>query len=342
MLRAALKRSLGALVALASALGLAAASAPSSALAVSPSETPTQVGVAGSNSGLWVKQDLHPSAPSSTFSPLGGSLIAAPAVASLADRQGLVAGQPLYIGTGVDHALWVRSDSQGWQPLTTDFTYCLDNPAAVVVSAHAAGQQLLVVGCQGADHALYYAFETVGRGSLPSQNLHFHSLGGVLVSGPAVAAVDPNGALGVFDEVTFFANGTDGHVYTRTPNSAGWTRTPWQCLGHPAAGGSLASINPLAYTEISVFGCQGTDRQLWTARNIGAGWEQPVPRGGVLVDGPGIAVTPTWVTVYAQGVDSQLYQMSFSVQNLIPWAPQGGVVQHGAGAAALLYGGDSP
>ncbi|MBJ7599938.1 MAG: hypothetical protein DLM67_00850 [Candidatus Nephthysia bennettiae] len=341
MLGSTLKRTLGGLAAAASAIGLAVAATPTNALAVSPAETPTKVGVEGIDGGLYAKQDLHPFTPSVGFGGLGGVLTAAPAVASIPDRNGLLPGQPLYIATGSDHALWVRSDTLGWQRLTNDFIYCIDNPAAVVVSAHAAGQQLLVVGCQGSDHALYYAFETVGRGSLPSQSLHFQSLGGVLLSGPAVAAVDPNHSPGVFEELTFFANGTDGHVYTRTPTS-GWTRMPWQCLGHPAAGGSLSSFNPSAYTEIAVFGCQGTDRQLWTARNIGAGWEQPLPWGGTLVDGPGIAVTPTWVTVYAEGTDAQLYQLSFSPQNFTGWLPQGGILQHGAGAAALLYGGDNP
>jgi hypothetical protein len=338
MLGSTLKRSLGGLAAAASAIGLAVAAAPTNALAVSPAETPTQVGVEGIDGGLYAKQDLYPFAPTNGFAPLGGVLTAAPAVASIPDRNGVLPGQPLYIATGTDHALYVRSNNLGWQRLTTDSIYCIDNPAAVVVSAHAAGQQLLVVGCQGSDHALYYAFETVGRGSLPSQNLHFQSLGGTLVSGPAVAPVDPIHAGGVFEELTFFANGTDGHVYTRTALS-GWVRTSWQCLGHPAAGGTLSSFSP---AEKSFFACQGTDRQLWTSRNIGAGWEPTVPWGGTLVDGPGIAVTPTWVTVYAEGTDAQLYQLSFSSQNLTGWRPQGGILQHGAGAAALLFGGDNP
>jgi hypothetical protein len=341
MLGSTLKRSLGGLAAAISAVGLAVATAPANALAVSPAETPTQAGVEGIDGGLYAKRDAHAYPPSTGFAPLGGVLTAAPAVASVPDRGGPLAGQPLYFATGTDHALYVRSDTLGWQRLTTDNIYCIDNPAAVVVSAHAAGQQLLVVACQGSDHALYYAFETVGRGSLPSQDLHFQSLGGTLVSGPAVAPVDPIGAGEVFAELTFFANGTDGHVYTRTPKS-GWVRTSWQCLGHPAAGGALSSSNPLAYTEIAVFACQGTDRQLWTSRNIGAGWEPTRAWGGTLVDGPGIAVTPTWVTIYAEGTDARLYQLSFSPQNLIGWLPQGGILQHGAGAAALLYEGDNP
>jgi hypothetical protein len=345
MLRVTLRRASTALAAAATAIGLSAAPAPLTALAVSPAETPTQVGVTGGSGGsgaVFTKQDLLPFSPSSGFAYLGGILIAAPAVASVPDPNGVAAGQPLFIGTGQDHALWVRTLSQPWQHLSSSFNYCIDNPAAVVVSAHAAGQLLLTVACQGQDHGLWYGQETVAPGVLPSQNITFATAGGVLTAGPAVAPVDPNNASGVDKELTFFGRGQDGHIWTENLFDRVWIQMPWQCIGHPAAGGSLSTFNTLAYTEITVFACQGLDHSLWTARNFGAGWETAFSWGGVLVDGPGIAVTPTWVTAYVEGQNTHVWQLSFSPQQFTGWIDQGGSVQFGAGAAALLYRPDNP
>ena len=341
MLRVILRRFLVALTAVSSALGLSLAPAPPTALAASPALTPTQVGVAGAGGALYTKQDLNPFSPSAGFNSLGGVLTGAPAVASVPDPNGVASGQPLFIATGVDHALWVRTLSQPWRHLAAATTYCIDNPAAVVVSAHAAGMLLLTVACQGSDHALWYTQTGVAPGQIPSSNLLFYSLGGVLTAGPAVAPVDPEHNLDVGSELTFFATGSDGHVYTRTVSSP-WNVNYWQCIGHPAAGGAFSSYNPAAYTEISVFACQGIDHALWTARNIGAGWETARSWGGVLADGPGIAVTPTWVTAYVQGSTGHVYQLSFSPQNTTGWLDQGGSAQFGAGAAALLYRNDNP
>jgi hypothetical protein len=349
MLRLTLRRAFAALAAAVTAIALLVTPTPLTALAVSPAETPTQVGVTGGSGGsgaLFTKQDLHPFSPSVGFAYLGGILIAAPAVASVPDPNGVNAGQPLFIGTGQDHALWVRTLSQPWQHLSSSPNYCIDNPAAVVVSARAAGQLLLTVACQGADHALWFGQETgVTPGALPPQSLTFLSLGGVLTAGPAVAAVAPNEAASVEEELTFFVRGLDGHIWTRNQlyGTAGlWTETVWECIGHPAAGGSLSTFDPAAYTEIAVFACQGLDHGLWTSRNLGHGWEQARFWGGILVDGPGIAVTPTWVTVYAEGLSTQVFQLSFYGNTDTGWRHQGGSVQFGAGAAGLLYRADNP
>jgi hypothetical protein len=345
MLRVTLRRACTVLVAAATGIGLSATTAPLTALAVSPSETPTQAGVTGGSGGsgaMFTKQDLHPFGPFGGLAYMGGILVAAPAVASVPDPNSVAAGQPLFIGTGLDHALWARTLNQPWQHLSGFPTYCIDNPAAVVVSAHAAGQLLLTVACQGQDHALWYGQATVAPGVLPSQNVTLSSLGGIFTNGPAVAPVDPIHAGSVNAELTFFGRGQDGHVWTRRLVDPDWSQTVWQCIGHPAAGGSLATFNPPTYAEISVFACQGADHTLWTARNIGAGWEPARSWGGVLVDGPGIAVTPTWVTAYVEGQNMHVWQLSFSPQNLTPWTDQGGTVQFGAGAAALLYRPDNP
>jgi hypothetical protein len=53
-------------------------------------------------------------------------------------------------------------------------------------------------------------------------------------------------------------------------------------------------------------------------------------------------VGPSWWTVYAEGTDAQTWQQSFSPQNLTGWLPAGGVLQHGAGAAAILANQDNP
>jgi hypothetical protein len=343
MRRLTLKRLFAVAAASMTAIALTAVPASPTALAVSPAETPTQVGVIGGSGGsgaLFTKQDLPPSSSSSSFTWLGGILIAAPAVVSVPDATGVQAGQPLYIGTGQDHALWVRSLTQSWQHLSSRPNYCIDNPAAVVVRGPAAGQLVLTVACQGADHALWYAQEGgVTRGALPPTGLNFNSLGGVLVSGPAVAVVNPRT---VPSELTFFGDGLDGHVYMRTLRSA-WTQTVWECIGHPAAGGSLSTYNPQAYTQIAAFACTGKDHTLWTSRNIGAGWEAARSWGAALVDGPGIAVTPTWFTVYVELTLTRLFHISISPQNIpTGFIDDGGTVQYGAGAAALLYRDDNP
>jgi hypothetical protein len=341
MERPAVRRWFGALASLLGVL-VSVAATTTTTLAASPAETPAQAGIIGSDAGVWTKHDLHPSSPSSSFSPLGGILTGSPAVVSLPNPAAGQFGDPIFIATGTDHALWVRSLTGSWQHLSAGAIYCIDNPAAVIVNSPAAGRMLFTVACQGADHTLWYAQEFTGSpGSLPSQSLTWNSLGGVLTSGPAVAAVDPKGAPSAQFELTFFVTGTDGHVWTRTPASSGWSQMGWLCVGHPAAGGSLSSANQ-GFTEISVFACQGVDHQLWTSRNIGSGWEAARAWGGILVNGPGIAVTPTWTTVYARGIDDHLYQLSFSSQGVNGWHSNGGILQFGVGAAALLATADNP
>jgi len=293
--------------------------------------TPNEVGVAGLDSALWRLQDAPPPTP---FTSLGGFMLAAPAVVSVPDLTGTQPGAPIYIATGGDHSLWVRSQTQPWQPLSSSPTFCLDNPAGVVVQSKPAGSLVFVVACQGGDHGLWFAEEPISPGTLPSQSLVFQSLGGHLTAGPAVAAIDPLGAATVNDELTFFVVGLDGSVWTRTPNSAGWSQTAWRCIGHPAVSTVVFSA-PLPATEASLFACQGGNGHLWVAVNLGppGAWGPAVDVGGVLVDGPGAAANPNGPVVYAEGLDGSVWR--FDVVSR--WTPLGGHALHGIGAAALLF-----
>lgn len=183
--------------------------------------TPAQLAVTGLDGSLWAEG-------SGGWFSLGGHLLGAPAVASIPNPDGTDPGLPIFIGVGGDHRLWVRDLSHPWQVLANG--YCLNNPGAVGVRAGAAGAFLLTVACEGSDTSLWYGQELVSYnvvpGTLPGP---MQSLGGGLLTGPAVAAVNPIGAGSVAAELTFFGEGPDHSIWTRTLVSG------WQCTGHPAA-----------------------------------------------------------------------------------------------------------
>jgi hypothetical protein len=275
-------------------------------LAFSPGpQAPSVVGVEGSDAALWVRHSGD-----SGFTGLGGVLTGAPAIAAVPQTNG--PANPLYVVTGSDHALWVRDDTSDWQPLSSSFTYCIDNPAAVVTGN--PGSATLTVACEGGDNALWMAQGPVSSTGLPTLN-GFTSFGGVLAAGPAVAPV--GGTL------TFVVDGTDGHVWTRTATT-GYTQQPWTCLGHPAVA---------TFGSVATFACDGTDHSLWYATNTGSGWTPTTSLGGVLVDGPGIAATSSGLTFFVQGSDNAVWQNSL----LSPagWFGDGGIVRQGAGAVGL-------
>ncbi|MBV9279645.1 MAG: DUF3466 family protein [Chloroflexi bacterium] len=279
---------------------------PSSGSPLLPS--PQRAGVVGTDNELFSWQ------PGGGFTPLGGALLAAPAVAVLPPGQ---SGQPpvtLYVGLGTDHNLYVRSDSQGWQPLTTTSTYCIDSPALLALGT--ASNATMTVGCQGSDHALYVATGSF-TGGLPRVGA-WTSYGGYLMAGPAVAYVD-----GV---TSFFGIGTDSFVYRHT--GGGWDRLKWQCIGHPAAGSSAG---------FSYFACQGLDHALWYSIDDGSGWLVAYSAGGALIDGPGLAATRDGATFYVEGTDGELYQTSLPIGRTTTtgFIPDGGAIQHGAGAAGF-------
>ena len=269
----------------------------------------SMTGVEGSDGALYIR------APGAGNLSLGGILAGAPAIAAVPQASG--PPLPLYVVTGSDHRLWVRSDGQGFQPLTQDFTYCIDNPAAVVTGS--AGAATLTVACQGGDHALYTIQGPVSAGNLPALS-GWTGHGGALVAGPAVAPVGAGG------DITFFVDGTDGHVWAGAASTP-FTQMPWLCLGHPA----VATLGSTA-----TFACDGTNHALWFATNTGTGWSSPQSLGGILVDGLGLAAVPGGTTLFVEGSDSALWQ------NFIPdggnptgWAGDGGAVRQGAGAVGL-------
>jgi hypothetical protein len=313
-------------------LGAAALGPFSAAPAIAASTAPEIEAVTGLNADLWLRS------PGGPWLDFGGQFVAAPAVTSIPDSSGQNPGTPFVVGTGLDHDLWTFNQQQGWQHLSSNPAFCLDNPAAVVTSAHAAGQQLLTVACQGANHALWFAQAVVGSGLAPLP-LAWQSLGGVLTSGPAVAAVAPIGNT-VDGEITFFGVGQDSHVWTRTVGT-GWVQMGWQCLGHPAAATSLSTL--VQSGEVTVFACDGLDHTLWFSRNFGSGWIDTQSLGGGLIDGPGVAVGPSTATFYVEGNNQGSWHRTITHGgNVFSWTSDGGGLQHGTAAAALLFASDNP
>jgi hypothetical protein len=278
---------------------------------------------------------------SGTWTSLGGGVIGAPAVVSVPiGSGGSGAGTPYYIATGLNHNLFVRSESLGWQALSPAPVYCVDGPGATSVSAHSGGQVLLIVGCRGTDGALWYAMGTVTSDPnvLPSLT-GWTSLAGGIIDAPAIAAVPP--FTSVNSEITFFVNGFDGHVWTRTLVT-GWVQTLWGCVGHLAAASVIG-----ATSNVAAFACQGLDEGAWVATNAGSGWTI-FSAGGLLIDGPGIALGPNSLTVVGEGRDNQLWQRTSAVINPTSaasfgaWSGAGGYLTNGATAAALLFAGANP
>jgi hypothetical protein len=297
---------------------------PSQALAAF---TPVQEGVAGSDFALWVRQGAD-----AGFASYGGTLTAAPAVVSV-PVGGVTPGFPIYIVTGTDHALWVRDQVHDWQRLIPAYTYCIDNPAGVV-TREANRQYVLTVACQGSDHALWFRQKVVTAGTLPVLE-QLQSLGGVLVSGPAVARIG--------GEPTFFVNGTDGRVWSRTFNRNWTSPQPWRCNGHPAVGAAVTS-GP-APSPVAVFACHGADDAVWMSEwsAFAGDWGPAFSLGGTAVDGVGLAVRPESATVYVQGSDSQPWENTLNYPNSQSgWSTPGGFVRFGTGAAAMLLAENTP
>ncbi|MBO0886923.1 MAG: hypothetical protein J2O38_05955, partial [Acidimicrobiales bacterium] len=274
--------------------------------------TPVVVAAVGTDGAMWVQAPLL----TPGWSSLGGQLTAAPAVAAVPQANG--PASPLFIATGTDHALWVRSLSRGWTELAPDvFTFCIDSPGAVVAGSRAGLQ--LTVACQGGDHHLYAATVPVSLdGSLPSVAA-WTNLGGALGAGPAVASV---GGESVYLVTASFNN---GQVWARS-DTTDWQPTDFFCIGHPAL-----AVSPIGRT--TWFACQGTDRQLWAGP-----LDNVIPRGGAIAPGPGLGLIP--------GTDFMFAEARFgarSVWYLTPGAPDwlslGGSVSEssgGVGAVGLI------
>jgi hypothetical protein len=263
---------------------------------------PYVVGVVGTDNGLWTHAN-----GGTGFTSGGGVLTGAPAVVAVPQTSG--PALPIYIATGSDHNLYVRSDSKPWQALTSNPVYCIDNPAATILSG------ILYVACQGSDHALYEAQTAAPTGSnLPTISSGWQSFGGVLLYGPSMAPI--GGTL------TFIVVGSGNQVYSRTL-TAGYSQLPgWRCIGH---------IGFAANGSTSYFGCHGTDNALWYSTNAGGGWSAAQSLGGGLIDGVGIAANASGPTFFVEGTDHALYHRTPTGI----YVKDGGQLQFGAAAAGL-------
>src|SRR5258708_29939740 len=139
-------------------LGIIVAGPPSATTALAATTAPEREGAVGADNGMWLRGNTPPG-PWLSF---GGVLLGPPALASLpSESQTPQQGSPFVVATGADHRLWTFNQQQGWQPLTSSPTFCIDNPTAVVTSAHASGMQLLTVACPGGAHALWFPPTTI-------------------------------------------------------------------------------------------------------------------------------------------------------------------------------------
>ena len=262
------------------------------------------VGVEGSDGQLWVE------APQlgSGWQPFGGVITGPPAVAAAPSPNSFTLEDPLFVGTGTDRRLWVRSLTDGWQPVGA--ALCIGGPAAVVTGTTAP--YTVTVACRGTDNALWYnSASWTGTGLPVFPAAGWTSLGGVLSAGPAAAPVGTT--------MTFFVRGTSGAIFTRTA-AADYAATPWACIGSPAAAHDTAS-------GVTTFACQGTDRALWEATNAGSAWGQALSLGGTLIGGP--AVGPE-IDLFAEGTDHAVWERTPA-----GWTSLGGSIVGGVGAVAL-------
>jgi hypothetical protein len=274
-----------------------------------PPRVAVAIGVEGGNGQMYVQ------APQlgGGWHSLGGGLAAPPAVAAPRNPYGATPAQPLFIATGTNKLLYIRSLTTGWQQLGPSGAACVGGPAAVITGT--TPTTTLTVACRGTNNALWENSAPVPSSGLPQFTHAWTSLGGVLSAAPAVAPV--GGTL------TFFVRGTNGRIYSRT-QASGFKLMPWACIGAPAAAVEAASSD-------TIFACQGGNHALYVSANGGAGWTAMTSLGGVLVGGPGIAATSRASELLVEGTNGVVYERT----PLTGWANLGGAVVGGVGAAAL-------
>jgi Putative Ig domain len=284
------------------------------------------IGVEGTDGQLWAQAPQLPPG----WQPLGGKIIAPPAVAAppttcCSEPEPPVA--PVFIATGTTEQLFVRSVTAGWR-LLSPTGRCIGAPGAVITGTPVTGPFTLTVACRGTDNALWENSVTMQPNGLPPTIMtSWKDLGGVLRAGPAVAPV--NGT------VTFFVLGTTGRIYTRTM-TAGYTEMPWSCIGQPAtatpaqSGLLVNGVPPL----ITWFGCEGSDHNFWQSEYTQFnGW---TPFGGnypagSLIGTPALATPAGDFEPVVEGTNHAIWVLS----NTPRWVSLGGQAVGGAGAAAL-------
>jgi kumamolisin len=264
--------------------------------------SPRQVlAVTGGDNALYVQANRG------GYCTYGGYLLGAPAVVSVPNGS---VGDSLFIVTGGDHDLWIRSFNSGWQRLDSQpGAYCIDNPAATVIGS------TLYVACQGGDRGLYLTSGSVTPGVVPTFGGGFTALGGNLSAGPAMATVPGHG------------QGPDIMVVNSDRSVSEWYSssfhpTGWGCIGHAA----LATGGGVAY-----FSCHGLDNAMWWSQNSGSVWAGAASLGGYLIDGTAIAVNGSGPTFFVEGGDQAAWERTIGSG----WTSDGGVLRYGAGGAAL-------
>ena len=288
---------------------------PSVAADAATIDRPVRVGVVGrGDSGLYVSPGFGEG-----FGAFGGQLIAGPAIGRVAGAAPADPAEPIYIGTGVDNQLWARTGGLGWRPLSSGGTFCKGGPGAIVYKS--GETQHLVVACRGSDDALWSATAPVTQNTVPNLT-NWTRVGGILTAGPALGISQHLG-----DVVTYLVRGTDGAVWQST--GAGFSRTNWLCKGH-------AAFNTL--NDVSWFGCRGTDDALWVAKNTPAGWGPTTTLGGILAEGPGVAVTPENAVFFVPGIDNAVWQRVVRNSDGAPvtgFTTTGGQIKYGVNAVTL-------
>jgi hypothetical protein len=282
------------------------------------------IGVEGGDGQLWAQAPQLPAG----WQPLGGDIIAPPAVTAISDpNAGLQA--PVFIATGADSRLWIRSLTAGWQLLSPQFpAYCLGGPAAVITGPLPGGPFVLTVACRGTDNALWVNSAPMPTAGLPQLASPWTSLGGTLSAGPAAALI--GGTAFQLGPVTYFVreSNTPFSVYTRTLLSD-YYPAPWSCLGQPAAASPGSS-------NFTYFACEGDDGALWEATADGSAFAPAASLGGCMAGTPAVAATPVGPVAAAtdllvEGCDHAVWLRTLSSG----WTSLGGIAAGGVGATAL-------
>ena len=271
-------------VVLVNALFLVLGGAPPAAASRGPVSETLHIAVTGDDSGVWASAGRG-----TGFTKLGGFTPHTPAVGLL--QLSTTAFEPVYVVVGSDKALWVRTASAGWRPLSTGATSCVGQPGLYTEGARDASGFFtrLWAACRGDDGAVWFAAGSVRGAGVPVLN-GWTSLGGNATT-PTIARVG-----GV---ITFLASGFPaGSVWIRTITQ-GWSQTPWTCTASPGLGAAYGR---------AWFGCRGLDEAYWFARNFGSGWSAAQSAGGAVTSSASVAVTFSGATFEVRGTDGAVWE----------------------------------
>jgi hypothetical protein len=174
------------------------------------------------------------------------------------------------------------------------------------------GNNGLEVFVRGRDNALWYASQTSLGGSWTA----FVSLGGVIISNPAVTTDFATGAIQVF------ALGTDSAVWMRQQGTAGFS--DWTSIGGSGTSDIAALLSGPTQNhpgEVDLF-MRGADNTLWHNREIYTGsWQGWNSLGGYLTSAPGAGQD---IVAFARGGDNALWRIAAGVP--ANWITLGGAM----------------